>query len=83
MSMKIFTILLFLVSLAGCADTPENRAWANAIADGAREYNRLNNEQIKSMSQPVPVQQVPPLSQPTKCTTRYNSVFKQYETVCY
>lgn len=81
--MKNYAILLLLASLAGCADTPENRAWANAFADGAREFNRLTNEQIKSMSQPVPVQQVQPLPQPTRCTTRYNSLFKEYETVCY
>lgn len=82
--MNKFIGIAAVVFLCGCADTPKNRELWNAIGQGlqgaGQELNR-QAEEIRRSS--VQTQASPmPLPQQTRCTTRYNSLFKEYETVC-
>lgn len=86
-SMRKTVTLLFLVSLAGCADTPQNRELWNAIGSGmqsgAEGMNRAAKEMRDNLNRQSQQQPMPQMQRPINCTTRYNSLFKDYETVCY
>ncbi len=75
-------LLFLLVFLAGCAQTPENRQLWQAIGAGmqgaAQEINNRAAEMRNSINQ-QPIQ----VPRTTNCTTRYNSLTREYETTCF
>lgn len=85
--MRSFAVIFLMLSLAGCADTPQNRElWkgvAAGLQSGAEEMNRQTQEMRNNMNRQSQQQPMPQMQRPTNCTTRYNSMFKEYETVCY
>lgn len=72
--------------ITGCADTPENRALWNGVGAGMYSAGEALNQQAAEMRQSLHQQNQQPyrpqVSQPVSCITRYNSMFRAYETVC-
>lgn len=89
MKTKVFALIsLSACLLAGCADTPENRAIAEGLASGmqsagqalandAAEKRRALREDLRDSQQ-----QVHQPKRPTNCVTRYESLTKEYITQC-
>lgn len=86
--MKLLSFLLVsLTLLTGCADTPQNRELWQGIAAGMHSAGDSMNQGAAEVrrslqQQRQQQQQYPQVQRPVNCITRYNSVFKDYETVC-
>ena len=87
MTAKALTVIsLFACLLAGCADTPENRALAQglaagmhsagqALADDAAEQNRAVRQRNAQQQDYLPRPR-------TNCVTQYYSITNEYITQC-
>ncbi len=84
--MKRMLLLGVFGILTGCADTPQNRELWRGIASGMQSAGDSMNQQAAEMRQSLRQQNqqqiIPPVQRPVNCTTRYNSLFKEYETTC-
>lgn len=81
---RLLLIASLVVALVGCADTPQNRELWQGIASGMNSAADAQNKRTESIRESLRQQAAQPVQQPrqTNCTTSYNSLFKQYETVC-
>ncbi len=84
-AIALTAITLSACLLAGCADTPENRGLAQALAAGMNSAGNAmaDDAQEKNRTLRQNAQQQDYLLRPsTNCITRYESLTKEYITQC-